>query len=528
MSDSQAGAVTGIIDRNTVVLAVEGYPGRLSYAAGDTVELHCSSSASTFSVEVVRAGARPEVVHRAEGVAADEHPVPPDAYAVGAGWPVAHRIRTDPSWRSGAYLVTLRADGVDGPEAESHALFAIRPGGPATRLGDDRILLVLATNTYNAYNKWGGACLYTGATRVSFRRPIERGFLVRPDADFDGRVASTEPGGDPGHRRLLAYLEAGRYPMWCASSGFHNWERRFLRWAEGAGFQVDVAVNSDLEERPEVLDGVKLVVSVGHDEYWSWAMRDTLDAFVNAGGNHAIFSGNTSFWQVRLEDGGDTMVCFKGGAAADPVLGTDREHLLTSCWSDPRIGRPETSTIGLTFSRGGYARIGRGTPRSSGAFTVYRPDHWAFDGTGLCYGDALGLGSYVVGYETDGCAFTLEHGLPVPTHEDGAPEGMEILATAPARLLSQTDTYSEIPAALWADPTGPGDLEGVATMLFGSAAPEHTARIAHNSSVVASFRRGAGTVFNAGTTDWAYGLDSDATVRRVTANVLTRLSARGG
>lgn len=61
-------------------------------------------------------------------------------------------------------------------------------------------------------------------------------------------------------------------------------------------------------------------------------------------------------------------------------------------------------------------------------------------------------------------------------------------------------------------------------MLFGSAAAEHTAKIAHNSSVIATFTRGAGTVFNVGSTDWAYGLDHDPTVQRVTANVLRRLS----
>ena len=38
------------------------------------------------------------------------------------------------------------------------------------------------------------------------------------------------------------------------------------------------------------------------------------------------------------------------------------------------------------------------------------------------------------------------------------------------------------------------------------------------------FTRGAGTVFNAGTTDWSYGLDHDPLVRQVTHNVLTRLS----
>ncbi len=520
----------GIIDRNTLILAVEGYATQQSYRAGEMVGFHCSSTAPTFSAEVARIGATREVVWRRDDIIGVVQPVPPDAYATGCGWPVTFTIPTHTSWRSGFYEVTLRADradgvaGIDEPEATSHAFFVIRPR-PDTNA--QRILLVLATNTYNAYNKWGGKCLYTGATHLSFQRPMDRGFLTRPDAEFDGRIASTEPEGEPGHQRLLDYLEQNKYPMWCSSSGWHNWERRFVRWAESTGFEIDVAVNSDLERHVDVLDGCALIVSVGHDEYWSSAMRDTLDSFVARGGNHAIFSGNTSFWQVRLEDDGATMVCFKGRASRlDPVMGTGEQHLLTSFWSDPLIGRPETTTTGLTFTRGGYARIGRGTPRSSGAFTVYRPHHWAFDGTELCYGDALGLGSYIVGYEVDGCTYTLHQGLPVPTHEDGAPESLTILATAPARLLSRTDSSSEIPEALWADTSGPGDLEGVAIGLFGDASPENTAKIAHGSAVIACFARGAGTVFNVGTTDWAYGLDADATVQRVTANVLRRLAGR--
>ena len=516
-------AQRGIVDRNTLVLLVEGYPTRQSALPGEDVTFCCSSQATTFSATVTRVGGEREPVWHRAGIAGTVQPVPTDAYATGCGWDETFTVPVGADWRSGFYEVVLRADDVERPEAVSHAFFAVRS---AHRGRDTPIVLVLATNTYNAYNKFGGRCLYTGATQVSFQRPIERGFLTRPDADYDGRVASIEPDGDPGHQRLLDYLEAGRYPMWCASSGWHNWERRFVRWAERSGFTIDIAVNSDLDFHPEVLDSYRLLLSVGHDEYWSAGMRDTIDAFVERGGNHAIFSGNTSFWQVRYEDDGQTMVCFKGDARThDPVAGTDRAHLLTSFWSDPAVGRPETSTIGLTFSRGGYARIGRGTPRSSGAYTVYRPDHFAFDGTGLCYGDALGLGSYVVGYEVDGCAYTLHQGLPVPTHEDGAPDDLTILATAPARLLSKTGTYSEIPRALWADPDGPGDLEGIAATMFGDASPENKARIAHGSAVMASFSRGAGTVFNAGTTDWSYGLDHDPLVQQVTANVLTRLSS---
>ena len=54
-------------------------------------------------------------------------------------------------------------------------------------------------------------------------------------------------------------------------------------------------------------------------------MRDTVDAFVAHGGNHAIFSGNTCFWQVRYADDGRTMICYKHKAhEIDPVLNTDQ------------------------------------------------------------------------------------------------------------------------------------------------------------------------------------------------------------
>lgn len=511
-----------ITNYNTLALAVEGYPSHLSYRPGEEVAFHCSARVKSFSAEIARIGAGRELVWRRDGLTGGEQPTPADAYAKGCGWPVSFTLRIPETWRSGFYEVTLRGDGVPEPAATSHACFIVRAAHPSR---DNAMLLVLATNTYNAYNKWGGACLYTGATQVSFQRPLERGFVNRPTTVYDGRVASIEPNGDPHHQRLLAYLAEHKYPLWCASGGWHNWERRFVHWAESNGFHVDYAINSDLELHPEVLQGYKLLLSVGHDEYWSWGMRDTIDAFVEQGGNHAIFSGNTSFWQVRFEDQGQTMVCYKGTAQAqDPVMGTAQQARLTGFWSTPLIGRPENLTTGLSFTRGGYARVGWGTPRGSGAYTIHRPEHWAFAGTDLRYGDLLGLGAYVVGYEVDGCAFTLENGLPIPTYEDSTPADFTILATSPARLLSQTATYSEIPKAIWADPDGPGDLEGIVVGLYGDTSPANVAKVAHGHAVMGAFTRGQGTVFNVGSTDWAYGLDHDPLIQQVTHNVLTYLT----
>ena len=74
------------------------------------------------------------------------------------------------------------------------------------------------------------------------------------------------------------------------------------RMGGGEGFAIDVATSQDLERHPEVLDGHRLFLSVGHDEYWSWGMRDAVEGFTAGGGNAAFLSGNTCWWQVRFDD----------------------------------------------------------------------------------------------------------------------------------------------------------------------------------------------------------------------------------
>jgi hypothetical protein len=484
---------------------LEGYCWPQSALPGEHVDLHVSTTAGRFDVEVVREGAEPVVIWRSESMPGVEHPVSPSASSEGCGWPPTTTIPIDDGWASGYHSVRLAAAG-----EHADAFLAVRPREPAP------ILLVLSTSTAAAYNDWGGPSLYTGGTRVSFERPLARGFLRKPEPAL--RKAQDEP--DPEALTYFAWAEEHGLSPWSGGAGWWTWERPFVAWAEGAGFAIDVATSQDLERYPEVLDGHRLFLSVGHDEYWSWGMRDAVEAFVADGGNAAFFGGNTCWWQVRFEDDARAMTCFKYRADEDPVLGTDAARRLTGCWSDRRIERPESSMTGLSFSRGGYSRYGAGVPRASGAYTVWRPDHWAFERTDLRYGDALGLKDAIVGYEVDGAELMTVDGLPVPTHEDGAPETLEVLATAPARLWSQDEQPSR-----YADE--PGELEHVASAVFGEFAPANLRRLEHNHAAVGCFTvPGGGTVFNAGCTDWTCAIaGGDPAVTRVTRNVLERLSS---
>lgn len=514
--------------------SVEGYCLPLSVEPGERVVLHAAATRRLrygavtaaerelrFDVEVARIGAERQVVQRVEGLVAPAQPVPADAYARGAGFAEALAIEAGRDWPSGYYEVRLRAHRADGSSVERCACFVLRPAAAASPgAAEPRPLLALATNTWNAYNDWGGANLYTTATHVSFARPFAHGLLDRPDPHLH-RNANRAKEPDYAMRAYNAYLREHHISAWSAPAGFASFERLFVAWAERAGYALDYCINADLETRPELLQGRPLYLSIGHDEYWSSGMRDSVEAFIARGGNALFLSGNTCFWQVRFEDGGATMVGYKGRARReDPV---DDPRLLTSIWSDPRIGRPETRLTGLTFSRGGYHRVAGGVPRGAGGYTIWRPQHWLFAGTDLRYGDVFGAEHGVVGYECDGCALTLVDGLPVPTGEDGCPAGFEVLGTAPARIWSVDAETNELPSA-FAATREMGELQAVAHTLFGNAEPESVRKIAHGNAVLGTYTAG-GTVVSCGCTDWVFGLaGGDPLVERVTRNALDRLS----
>ncbi len=496
---------------------VSGYCWPQSIGPGGAVGLHVSSSAARdVRVEVARVGLTRDVVWSGT-VAAGDHPVAPRAYELGCDWPVAVTVTADPSWRSGYYEVVLTTL-VDGKSRTDQAFFVLRPpvDSPNT------ILLQLATNTWHAYNDFGGHNLYTGATTSSLQRPMARGYLYKP-AGAGRRVTTIHP-PDPDMNAHVGYLRHHRLSPYAGSAGWPDWELPFLQWAEREGYGIDVCTNADLEDHPGLLEGKRLLLSVGHDEYWSGPMRDTTEAFIARGGNVAFFSGNTSFWQVRMEgrigDGpAPKMVGYKGQFKQDPVYDTDRMSELTSIWSDHLIGRPENHMTGVSFCRGGYHRIGKRVTSGAGGYTVHRPDHWMFEGTGLGYGDVLGADATIVGYECDGCDFTYRDGLPYPTGEDGTPDSFVILGSAPAAHFTRTT------AARPPKPNEPAEDEFIAGRLFGTREPEAVERIAHGHAVLGSYTSpGGGVVVTSGSTDWAHGLAGrDPQVERITANVLTRL-----
>jgi hypothetical protein len=511
---------------------VEGYGDRLSYAPGDTARLHVSCRTERFDVTVHRWGATQELVWEARRLPGAEHPTPPDADAFGCGWPVAIEVPIELHWRSGCYLVTFTAEGGTPGRDTGYAMFIVRAARPSAPS-----LFVLATNTWHAYNNWGGRSLYTGGVQVSFARPFGRGLLVRDVVERDDRKArpryrNEEPDVDGAIYQEYRYAHG--YPGYMSSAGWFTYERQFVEWAEAAGVELDYAVSSDLDERPELVEGYAAVIGCGHDEYWSAGQRAAVEAHVRGGGNYLSCSGNTMFWQVRLvgEPGSNDrgLLCHKYRAHLDdPVVGTAAEATMTGMWGDPLVGRPETALLGAGSAWGLYNRFGMATPRGSGAFTVYRHDHWLFEGTGLRYGDLLGADHGVVGYETVGCRITFDElQLPVRAGGDGTPTDLEIVAFTPSSNLA----VGEYPASI-AALDDQGDLEFIAERIHGGLVdgvldPAALAAARYGNAVIVvarPFGSAGGDVVTIGSTDWVYGL-ADPRVSRVTRNAVQHCSYR--
>ncbi len=503
------------------------YTDVTSALPGEVVCLHISGPEGHGDLEVARIGLNRTIVLQA-GVSYKQHQTPDEADRIGCDWPVAAKFTIGNEWPSGYYEIAINTH--DG-ESWKHFV-CVRQGQLATR---KRAVIVLNSNTYQAYNWWGGRSTYCDVAAfmagrlkffdalegrlgvVSRNRPFAQGILAMPAG-----APRMMNNGTRGFRQVpelpsRAFNAAHGLGPLDGPAGFLNkWEHAFVSWAEMIGLDLAYLTDLDLDQDPAALEGYGTVVLAGHSEYWSGPQRDALDDFVDNGGKLAIFSGNTSYWKVRWEASGQ-MICHKhDGFSVEPNSGKDGTHL----WSHPNFGRPEAALTGLSFIFGGYHRLGMCVARGAGGYTVYDEDHWALQGADLFYGDLISANIPLLAYENDGCMLQFgRNGELRSVPNLGVPENLEIIAAAPASL-------GEDPGRGYGPILAPEDMRSTAEIVFGDGSEASCRRLLRGHAVMASLKRGKGEVFNGGTTEWAYALRAgDPYIERITRNVLTRFGA---
>jgi hypothetical protein len=375
---------------------IEGYASEVSVARGDIIHLHVSTlPAARYRVELYRlgwyAGYGGRLVDCVPSCRADKQGTAQPVLAslssdralpVRANWSVTDRIRVRPLWPSGYYEARFVL--THGPESGrgSETYFVVR----ASRERRSRILVQVPVNTWQAYNTWGGRSLYAPAAapgyRVSFDRP---------------------------------YAPGKQSPR--------VWELQLVRYLERGGYDVSYQTDLDTDRDPRSLLQHRLVMTAGHDEYWTTRIRDAFEQARDQGVNLAFMGANVGFWQMRYEDAGRTIVEYRQpqlDPESNPALKTVQFRRL-----DPP--RPECELRGVNWWGGIGARHDYMPVASS------LGDRW-FRNTGFTESSVLrGL----VGYEWD--AVEPACNVPTPTvlfHWEGTPTNADAVRyTAPSGAI---------------------------------------------------------------------------------------------
>ncbi|MGZ3636312.1 MAG: N,N-dimethylformamidase beta subunit family domain-containing protein, partial [Ktedonobacterales bacterium] len=396
-------------------------------------------------------------------------------WAVSASWSV-------PSTAVSGIYYALLADA--NSTASSHIPFIVRNDA-----NHSDIAFKTNDTTWEAYNDYGGNSLYYGNTDSGCgafgQYSCGRAYKVSYNRPFN----LENEGGGYGTSNYLWYAE---YPM--------------VRWLEANGYNVSYISSVDTERAPSLLLNHKVILSSGHDEYWSAGERTALTNARDAGVNLAFFTGNDSFWKTRWENSIDgsntayrTLVSYKE-TVDNKVEDPSDPPTWTGTWRDPRFsppadgGKPENALLGTIF----MVNRGSATPVLTAPFAKLR--FWRNTAVaGLTGSQTVSLGSQTIGYEWNE---DLDNGF------------------RPAGLFDLSSTTVSVPELL---------------QDYGNTYTAGTA--VHNLTL---YRASSGAlVFSSGTVQWAWGLDTnhdtnpdtgptdpDVNMQQATVNLLADMHAQ--
>lgn len=340
------------------------------------------------------------LIHRIEELEPMNQNMRLDPNTMGCDWKPSLEFTIPKNWPPGVYLNKLISES----GRESYIPFVVRQEVPAADF-----VVLLSTNTYHAYNNWGGKSLYSYNSRekvqshaVSFNRPFKQ---------------------NNGAGLLFQF------------------EYNLIRWLEKEGYSLTYITDSDLHEH--ILDRAqcKTLIIAGHSEYWSMEMRQSVEKHTAKDINIGLFNANVAYWQVRMEADQQqrkdrVMVCYKQNAVNNDPIRFKSPKLTTYRWREPLVDMPENRLFGVMYV---------GIPKKTMPLIVTNADHWLYEGTGLKNGDQI---EGVIGGEVDAYDAKLP-GVEVKEHKKLA--GVEIISHSPVELYGR-QRYADV---VWYNkPTG--------------------------------------------------------------------------
>jgi len=322
---------------------IRGFADPFSVNVGNSINFKIESPATAYAIDIYRMGyyggdgARLEASITPNISVSQNQPACNTNTATGlvdcGNWGVSATWNVPSTAVSGVYFAHIYR--TDGSTDENQIPFVV-----TNNASTSDIVFMTSDETWQAYNDWGGYSLYTGdstgspwccsaldpgrAVQVSYNRP----FATRFDT----------PGGQD-------FFFANEFPM--------------IEFLEENGYNISYVSQEDVaaSNGASMLEQHKTFVNVGHSEYWDPADRANVTAARDAGVNLAFFTGNTMWWKTRWaasqygSEADRTLITYKeslDSAQTDP----DDPPTWTGEWRDPRFsppgdgGQPENALTG--------------------------------------------------------------------------------------------------------------------------------------------------------------------------------------
>ena len=301
-------------------VVLEAYASKPSYLPGESLKLAVSTSARRFDATIWRLSGRERdgspfhlMASLPSATGARQAPVTIDPLTEmpSVRWTYGSSFAVPASWPSGVYLVRLASsEGV-----QSYVPFVVRSASAHA------ILVVAGVLTWQAYNAWGGASLYTSA------------------------IGEPLPGV---HRALAAsfdrpYLQGG------GAGQLFLLELPLFRWIDQQGLDVAYTTDYDLSFEPGAQPAAQVIVFNGHSEYWSPALYDWLDGQVTEGDlGLGMLAADSGYWPITFgdpsADGPRSFLCLKLGPVPSALI-PDRGSPVpwATPFTTPPIGMPGPS-----------------------------------------------------------------------------------------------------------------------------------------------------------------------------------------
>jgi hypothetical protein len=285
--------------------------------------------------------------------------------------------------RSGLYYLWART-----PSGRAFSFpWVVAPAQPRAR-----IAVLASTNTWNAYNNFGGRSNYVNADRlpdtpvINARQDLER---YRNAAPF-GTWLPEDPGYRPlsfdrpePNNHLLEDGEVSEPVQGRTQCGQAPGEWRLYAWLEREGFDYDLYAEAYLHDGSLPLDSYRVLIAAVHPEYWSREMYLAVKDWVfHRGGRFLYLGGNGLNCEVRFGPDG-SMQCLShlhsehgemGGKSPDGSVDYDsRMH---------RTLESEANLLGVVCTETGIM--------TAAPYRVIDASHWVYAGTGLRNGDLFG------------------------------------------------------------------------------------------------------------------------------------------